>query len=112
MLVANDKSPQLLKPSKQAFDLPPASVPAQRSPVLGSRLASVTSMRSYHLHTSLLVQPTVQSLAVVGPLADHWRGQIVEGTGVQRRTDRGDFVRASAACVNGERKDLQRLQGP
>ena len=104
ILIANDKSPKVLKPSKQTFDLPPTSVPTQRSPVLGGRLSSIASMRSNHLHTSLLVQPTVQGVAVVGFVTDHSGGQVVKEAGVQRRIDKGYFVGASAACVNGERK--------
>lgn len=106
ILVANDKSPEVLKPSKQAFHLPPAFVPTQRSPVLGGRLSSIASMRGNHLHTPLLVQPTVQGVAVVGLVTDDSRGQIVKEAGVQRRVDKGYFVRASAACVHGERKTL------
>jgi len=106
ILVANDKSAEVLKPSKQAFDLPSTFVPTQRPPVLGGRPASLASMRSYHLDASLLVQPTVQAVAIVGLVADHSRGQIVEEAGVQRRIDKGYFVGASAACVNGERKTV------
>jgi len=104
ILVANDKSAEVLKPGKQAFDLPPTFVPTQRSPVLGGRFASVASMGSNHLHASVLVQPTIQTVAVVGLVADHSRGQIVKEAGVQRRVDKGYFVGASTACVNGERK--------
>ena len=106
ILVANDKSPEVLKPSEQAFDLPPTFVPTQRSPVLGGRFTSVSSMRSNHLHAPLLGQPTVQLVAVVGLVADHACGKLFEETGVQRRIDQGYFMGASAACVNGERKTL------
>ena len=106
ILVADDKSPEVLKPSKQAFDLPSTFVSTQRSPVLGGRFAAIAPMRSNHLHAPLFFEPTVQGGAVVGLVADHSRGQILDETGVQRRIDKRYFVGASAACVNGERKTL------
>ena len=104
ILVSNDKSPEVLKPGKQAFDLPPTFVPTQRSPVLGGWLSSIASMGGNHLHTPFLVQPTVQGVTVVGLVTDHSRGQIVKEAGVQRRINMGYFMGTGTACVNGERK--------
>lgn len=106
IFVADDKSAEVLKPGKQAFDFPATFVSTQRSAVLGGRFAAIASMRSNHLHAAFFGQPAIQVVAVIGLVADHSHRQVVEETSVQGRIDKGYFVGASAACVNGERKTL------
>ena len=48
MFPASDDATRVVKPSKQAFDLPAAAVATQRPAVLGSR-AAMRAMRRDHL---------------------------------------------------------------
>ena len=44
-LVANDEAAKIAEPGNGSFDLPPTLVPAQRSAILGARLAAIPAMR-------------------------------------------------------------------
>ena len=106
VLIANDKPTEVLEPGEQTFDLPAALVPPQRSAVLGGWFTSIAPMRSDHLHTPFVFQPTVQFVAVVRLIPDHALGQVIEEAGVQCGVNERYLVRAGATCANGERKTL------
>lgn len=104
IFVTNNQTPEVLQPCEQAFDFPSPFVAAKASAVLGGRLEAITSVGSDQFHPTLLLESAVQRIAVVGLVADDSRGQFIQEAGIQRCFDQAYFVRASAACVNGDRK--------
>ena len=106
VFVANDQTSKVMQPREQPLDLPASVVAAKGSAVLSSWLRSVVFVGSDQFHPTLFLEPTVQRIAVVGLVADHARRQFIKKTSIQRGIDQGYFMRASAACVNGERKTL------
>jgi hypothetical protein len=65
VFVANNQSPEVLKPGKQALNLPSAPVTPQFPAVLGSRFFPSYSVRCDHLNTALIEKLTVKFIAVV-----------------------------------------------
>jgi len=104
IFIPNDKSAKVLKPCEEAFDLPASLVATQRTAILSGGLTPIAFVRSDHLHASFFGQTSVQGIAVVGFVANQTLGKFVQKTGLQRRVNKGHFMRASAGCANGERK--------
>jgi hypothetical protein len=104
MFVPDDKSAEVLKPRKEAFDLPSPLVATQRTTILGDRLASPASVRSNHLHRSFFGEASVQWITVIGFVTNETRGKFIQKTRVQCGVNESHFMRASTGCANGERK--------
>ena len=104
ILVANNKAPEVLQPSKQTFDLPTTFVASQYSAILAGRFAAVASMRGNHLQAPFGLQSLVQPIRVIGLVTDQTLGQFFQETGVQGSIDQGHFVRTSPGGINGDRK--------
>ena len=104
VFVADDKAPEVLEPGVETFDLPAPSVPAQGPAVLREAPVSVGAMRGDQLDAAIVEESLVQSIAVVGLVADEAVGEVVGPHPIERVFDEGHFVRRSAGHVDGERK--------
>lgn len=96
-------APELLQPREQTLHLPPASVPAQRPPILSLRFASIDLMWRDHLD-AFLSQLRVKRVAVIGPVSDQSLRSVSGKTLSESFSDKGDFMRRSRRRVYGDRK--------
>lgn len=71
ILVANDKSPEVLKPGEEAFDSQPSLVSSEFTLILRHDL-TVPSIGSDHFDAPILQKPRVKPVAVVGLVANQF----------------------------------------
>ena len=102
--MARDESPEVVQPSEQALHLPAVLVAAERPTVLRGRSLPVGSVRRNHLDPPFLPQTFVQSIAVVGTIADQPVGGMVEEAVVNRLVHECDLMRRSTCNPSGDRK--------
>jgi hypothetical protein len=93
------------EPGKQSFDSPASAVAAQRTTVLRRRSA-LSAMGCDHLDAVTLGQVPIQTVTVVGFVADQSRREGVEETVSEDAFGELAFVRRSAFNTNGERKTV------
>jgi hypothetical protein len=102
-LVAHCNPAMAQQPAIQAFDLPSPLVAPQRPTILCFRSGAITAMRSNHLDATLS-QCSIQSVRVIGLVANQALGFIRHKTGVKRGLNKLGFMRRSTRYVNGDRK--------
>src|SRR3982750_4276678 len=78
-----------------------ASIPTQRTPILGSVLA-VMAMRGNHLNAAP-GEPGIQTIGIVGIVTDQMLGFILDKASIQRLLDQFDLVRVGAVDGEGDR---------
>jgi hypothetical protein len=92
-----------LKPREKPLDLPSPLVAPELAPVLGLLLFPAVPVRSDHLD-ALPKQGLIQRVGgVVGFVSDQALGLLLQKAACQSRFNKGDFVRRSTLCVEGER---------
>ena len=96
---------EVVVPGEEAFDLPAAPRAAQRAAVLGA-LPTVRPMPGDHLDTVGRAEVRVEAIAVVAPIADQSRRELVEEARREGGVHEGDFMRRSAGHVDGDRKTM------
>lgn len=96
---ADHQAAEVVEPSKQAFHMPPAPVPAERAPILS--LPTVTAIRRNHLDAKR-GKVCVECIAVVGSVTDQPFGVVKAKSGVKSVLDQRDLVWAGAGNVNGD----------
>jgi len=104
VFVTDYKSTEVLQPCEKSLYFPPSAVPTQRSSVLGCGLLAIRFVRGDQIDASLDGQLFVKLVRVVRLVADHFLRQLVQYASVQGLVDQRHFMRASAACVDGDRK--------
>ena len=65
----DQQAAKVLEPSEQAFDLPPAAIPAERPPVLRFGPAAMALVRSNHCDP-LFGQARISGITIVSPIPD------------------------------------------
>ena len=103
-LVSNNQSPEVLKPGKQALNLPSAPVTPQFPAVLGSRFFPSSTVRCDHFNTAFIEKLIVKFIAVVGFIANQLIWHIAGKAAVYRGLDKLYFMGRSAFNVSGDRK--------
>ncbi len=103
-LVAGDESPVVLKPREEPLDPPATRHATKRTAILSLRAPAVAAVSSDQLDSALLPQALVQSVAVVGPVADQALGSGREEPVVDRLLYEGDLMGRCACDPNGDRK--------
>jgi hypothetical protein len=103
---ANDSATKVMKPSKQALDLPTAAVTTQSATVLSCGGHAHKFVRSDELHPVAFLDALVQGIAVVSAVPDHSLGDFGEEALLERGFDELCFMRRSAGHVHGERKTM------
>ncbi len=91
-LVAGDESPVVLKPREEPFDPPATPHPTKRAAILSLRAPAVAAVPSDQLDSALLPQALIQSVAVVGSVADQAFGRGREEPTVDRLLYEGDLM--------------------
>src|SRR5215203_2898200 len=103
ILIPHNHTPEVLQPPNQAFNLPSTFVSPQGSAVLGLGLASVASMRRYHLY-ALCFERLIKWITVVGSIPDEPLGNLFSKACLESVLNKGDFMRRSTFNVYGEWK--------
>jgi hypothetical protein len=103
---ANDCATKVMKPSKQALDLPTAAISTQTAPVLSCGGHARKFVRRDELHAVAFLDALVQRIAVVSAVADHALGSLLEEAVLECGFDEFCFMRRSAGHVHGERKTM------
>lgn len=103
---ANHDAAVVMEPGEQPFDLPAASISAQRSAVLRESFAAPRMVRRDHLDAILLAQARIEPIAVVGTIADQPFGQWLDESLLESDFDELGLMRRSAGHVQGERKTM------
>ncbi len=91
-LVACDESAVVLKPREEPFDPPATAHPTKRAAILSLRPPAIAAVPSDQLDSALLPQALVQSVAVVGPVADQALGSSPEEPIVDRLLHKRDLM--------------------
>ena len=99
------QSSEIAQPSEQALDLPAAHVATQNTSVLGLWSRSVAPMRSDQLY-AVLFELRIEFVAGVGFIADQSSRLLSKKRLLKGSLDKGDFMRRSTFCVNGDRKTI------
>ena len=97
------QAPEILKPCKQPFDLPPSPISSELSPILGFRLFPVAAMRGNHFYPSHAHKPLIEAVAVIGFVSDELIRGMFDKTPVDHIIDQGHFVWRSGCHVCGDR---------
>ena len=92
-----------MQPRKQSLNFPAAFVAAQHSAVLRSCFLPIRLVRRNHLD-ALRAQLCIQPVRIVSLISDQSAGPLGGKTLEQSFSDKGDFMRRSRLCVNGEWK--------
>ena len=100
-----DDATEIVKPGKQSFDLPPASPATQRPSVLRAH-AAIRPMRRDHLDVVVVSQLLIETVTVIGAVADQAGRELLQEPRGERRVDEGDFMWRSAGHVDGDRKTM------
>ena len=103
---ANDNATKVMKPSKQALNLPTAAITTQAATVLSCGGYAHKFVRRDELHTVALLDELVQRIAVVSAVTNHSLGSFSEEALLERRFNEFCFMRRSAGHVHGERKTM------
>lgn len=92
-----------MEPGEEALYLPATFVSAEGAEVLGEALA-IRPIGCDQLDPTLLREPRVERVAVVGLVADEALGELGEEAAIERSVDERDFMRRSTFDADGERK--------
>jgi len=104
VFVSNDQSSELLKPGKQALNLPSASITSQLSAVLSTDLSASSTMRRNYFNTALLKESIVEFVAVICFVADQLIRSIFSKAAVYSGFNKLYFMGRSAFNMSGDRK--------
>ncbi len=101
---SRDESSKVVHPGEEPFDLPAFPVAAELAPVLG--FAAVAAVRRDQFDAVFLVQLAIQSVGVVGFVADQPGGEFVEKASGKNFLNKSALGRRSARDRYGERKTV------
>ena len=105
MLISHQNPPVVLQPGEQSLHFVTSAVSSQRASVLCCRLFPIASMGRDHLNSGRR-QFFVQRVAVIRLVSDQPFRELVDEALEESVSDKGDFMRRSRRCVNGERKTI------
>ena len=104
VLISNNNSPEVLKPSKQALDFPSTPIAPELSSILGRRPFTSSAVRRDHLDAALLQKLLIKTVAVIGFIANKLVRRISGKTTVDGCLNKLYFMGRSAFHVSGDRK--------
>lgn len=104
VFIANYQTSEVLKPGEQSFDLPSAPIAAKFSTILGALFTPSFPMRGNHLDATIIQKPLIQSIAVIGLIANNSIRRIWRKAAVDGRLNQLHFMGRSALNVSGDRK--------
>jgi hypothetical protein len=104
-LPADEQSPEVAQPSEQAFDFPSSPVAPERAAILRFLPFPVAFVRRDQRHT-VVFQSFVQRIGIVCPIPDQPLWAASSKAPLKGSLDKGDFMRASTCCVDGDRNTM------
>ena len=104
VFIPNNQSPEVLKPGKQALNLPSAPVTPQFPAVLGSRFFPSSTVRCDHFNTALIEKLMIKFVTVVCFIANQLIRRIPSKAAVYSGSDKLYLMGRSAFNVSGDRK--------
>ena len=102
--VANHKTTEIMKPSKEAFCSPATAIATKYPSILGWGLSSVCSVWCDKLYGIVLPQLFVKCIAIIGLVANQTMRNFVDPESLNRCLNKRYFMRRSTGDANGERK--------
>ena len=109
VFVPNNQSPEVLKPGKQALNLPSAPVASQFPAVLGSWFFASHTMRCDHFNTAFIEKLIVKFIAVVGFITNQLIRRIPSKATIYRGLDKLLLHGAKRFQRERRQEDQQRL---
>jgi hypothetical protein len=103
IFVAHQNPTEVLQPRKQPLDFPSPLVAPQLPPVLRLSFLAVALVRRDHLNLKRL-KVGIQRVRVIRLIANQPFGLLVGEALDESLTNKGDFMRRSRLCVDGDRK--------
>jgi hypothetical protein len=104
VLISDDNTPEVLKPSKQAFDFPSAPIRSQLTSILSFMSLATFAMRRHHLDITLVKQSLIKFIAVVSLVSYQSIRSILSKTIINGCFNQFHFMGRSAFNVSGDRK--------
>ena len=102
-LIAHDQTSEIAEPCPEPFDLPAATLAAQRTSILRLGTDAPAAMGSDHLDAPPRQGP-IESIRIIGAITNQALGQGADEAGVEGGGDEGNFMRRSRGGTDGERK--------
>ncbi len=104
IFISDHQSPEVLKPREEALDFPPTLVSPEFAAILSPRLFTPPFVGSNHFGVSFTRQSPIQSVAVVGLVANQTPRSLADEATIDGRLNQFYFMGRSAFNVNGDRK--------
>lgn len=101
-LVANNEATKIEEPGPEALDRPATTIAAKGAAILSRTFASEAIRRNER--DSLLSEPGIYRIAIVGFVADETFGFGNAGAPLNQVVNEGDFVRRCAGNLDGNRE--------
>src|SRR5258706_1965138 len=102
IFISSHQATEVVQPREQPLDFPAMPIPAQLSPILGGIPDAITAMRRDHIDAPFL-KLSIQPVAIVGAVSDQSLGMFIDKALLKGSFDKGDFMRRSRRCVDGDR---------
>jgi hypothetical protein len=103
IFITDYKTPEVMHPSKQAFNTPSLGISTQWPAVLSFGSGSVDLVRRNYFDTILLKVP-IKRIAVIRSITDESLRSSLKEALLESLSNKGDFMWASRRNVDGERK--------
>ena len=103
IFITNNKTTEIMQPSKQTFDTPSFNITTQRSAVLGFWFDSILFMRRDYFNT-ILLKFAIERIRVIRSITDESLGSSLKEATLESLSNKGDFMWRSRCNVYGERK--------
>ncbi len=104
IFISYNDSPEIMKPCKQAFNLPSSLVWPQLSSILRFCLLSITFVRSNQLNTTIVHQLFIKGIAVISFIPNYLIRSILGKTAVNSLLHKFYFMWGSTFHTSGDRK--------
>ena len=111
VFVANNQSPEVLKPGKQTLNFPSAPITSEFPAILGRELFASSAMRSNHFNATLLKKLLIKAIAVIGFVTHKLVRRIASKTAINSCLDKLYFMGRSAFHMSGDRKTTSVCDG-
>src|SRR5438128_6818266 len=103
IFITHNQTAKVLQPREQPLDFPSSPVAPQWSAVLCDGFLPVPLVRRDHFNTCLS-QGLIKRVRVIRLVTNQSSGLLTDKALSESAFDKGDFMRRSRACVDGERK--------
>lgn len=104
VFIASIDSPEILKPCKETFNFPTATIPLKFSTILGFLFYPVLFMRRNQFNPTFIKKLLVKTITVICFIPNKALRCIFSKTGINGFLNQGYFVGRSAFHVSGDRK--------